>query len=163
MYTRKETTPTTSFLGIIEQDAVDWGSNQNSTACLLNNGDHVVGDFTGSAFWVPSAVQVVSDQQAVHGETGILWHVACRLEKKKKGSDLFWRNDLKAPTALQLNPTVGAKDVGEDSPEVFVVRQLINHFCQAAGCHFEEERQIFGQASVDEELSQGNGAELQHC
>lgn len=83
--------------------------------------------------------------------------------RRRKARTLFWRNDLKAPTAPQLGPTVGAKDVGEDSPEVFVVRQLVNHFCQAAGCHFEEEGQIFGQASVDEELSQGNGADLQHC
>lgn len=68
VYTKntKEITPTISFLGVIEQDAVDWGSNQNSATCLLNDGDHVVGDFTGSALRVPGTVQVVSDQQAVH-------------------------------------------------------------------------------------------------
>lgn len=83
--------------------------------------------------------------------------------RRRKARISFWRNVWKAPTATQLGPTVGAKDVGEDSPEVLVVRQLIHHFCQAAGCHFEEERQVFGQASVDQELSQGNGADLQHC
>lgn len=66
------------------------------------------------------------------------------------------------PTELWLGPTVGAKDVGEDSPEVLVVRQLINHFCQAAGRHFEEEGQVFGQAGVDQELGQGDRTELQH-
>lgn len=66
------------------------------------------------------------------------------------------------PTELWPGPTVGAKDVGEDRPEVLVVRQLINHFCQAAGRHFEEEGQVFGQAGVDQELGQGDGADLQH-
>lgn len=42
------------------------------------------------------------------------------------------------PTEPQRGPTVGAKDVGEDSPQVLVVRQLVDHFSQAAGRHFEE-------------------------
>ncbi len=58
-------------------------------------------------------------------------------------------------------PTVGAKDVGEDSPEVLVLRQSVDHFCQAAGGHFEEEGQTTGQAGVDQELGHGDGAELQ--
>lgn len=58
--------------------------------------------------------------------------------------------------------TVGAKDVGENGPEVFVLRQLVDHLCQGAGSHFEEEGQTFGEAAVDQELSQGDGAELQH-
>lgn len=58
-------------------------------------------------------------------------------------------------------PTVGAKDVGENSPEVLVLRQLINYFCQAAGRHFEEEGQTVGQTGPDEELGHGDGAGLQ--
>lgn len=58
-------------------------------------------------------------------------------------------------------PTIGAKDVGEDGPQVLVLRQFIDHFCQAARCHLEEEGQTFGQAGVDQELGQGDGAELQ--
>lgn len=79
-----EITPTVSFLGAIEQDAIDWGSNQNSTTSLLNDGDHVVGNFTGSTFRVPGTIQVVIDQQAVHRKTGIFWHVSCRSEKENK-------------------------------------------------------------------------------
>lgn len=59
-------------------------------------------------------------------------------------------------------PTVGAKDVGEDGPEVFVLRQFVDHFCQIARCHFEEEGQTLGQAGVDQELGHKDGAELQH-
>lgn len=80
----EEITPTTSFLGTIEQDAVDWGSNENSTTSLLNDGDHVVGNFTGSAFRVPGTIQVVSDQQAVHRKTGVFWPVTCQSEEETK-------------------------------------------------------------------------------
>lgn len=59
-------------------------------------------------------------------------------------------------------PTIGAEDVGEDSPEVLVLCQFIDHFCQAAGGHFEEERQTIGQAGVDQELGHEDGAGLQH-
>ncbi len=65
------------------------------------------------------------------------------------------------PTEQQLGPTVCAEDVGEDGSEVLVLGQFINHLCQAAGGHLEEGGQTLGQASVDEELSQRDGAELQ--
>lgn len=64
---------------------------------------------------------------------------------------------------MQLGRTVGAKDVAEDSSEVLVVRQLIDDFCQATGRQFEKGGQAFGEAGVDQELGQGDGAELQHC
>lgn len=58
--------------------------------------------------------------------------------------------------------TVGAEDVAENRPEVLVVGQLVDHFSQAARCHFEEEGQTLGQTGVDQELGQGDGADLQH-
>lgn len=58
-------------------------------------------------------------------------------------------------------PTVGAKDVGEDGPQVLVVRQLVDHLRQAAGGHFEEEGQTSGQARGHQDLGQGGGADLQ--
>lgn len=66
------------------------------------------------------------------------------------------------PTELRLGPTIGAKDVGEDGPEILVLRQLVDHVCQAAGSHFKEEGQTPGEAGVDNELGQGGRAELQH-
>lgn len=57
----EKTKPTISFLEVIEQDAVDWCSDQNSAPCLLDDRDHVVGNLSGSALRVPGAVQVVSD------------------------------------------------------------------------------------------------------
>lgn len=76
----EKTKPTASFLGVVEQDAVDWSSDQNSASCLLNDWDHVIGNLSGSALWVPGTVQVVRDQQTVHGETSIFGHVACIVE-----------------------------------------------------------------------------------
>lgn len=78
---RRKFKPTTGFSGAIEQDAVHWCSDQNRPSCLLNDGDHVIGDFSGSAFRVPGAVEVVGDQQTVHGEAGVFRHVACRSEQ----------------------------------------------------------------------------------
>lgn len=74
------TKPTISLLGVVKQNAVDWGSDQNSASCLFNDGDHMVGNLCGSAFGIPGAVEVVSDQQAVHGETGVFGDIACRVE-----------------------------------------------------------------------------------
>lgn len=48
--------PTISFLCVVKQDAVDGSSDQNGAACLLDDGDHVVGNFTGSALGVPGAI-----------------------------------------------------------------------------------------------------------
>lgn len=62
---------------------------------------------------------------------------------------------------MKLGRTVGAKDVAEDGSEVLVVRQLIDDFRQATGRHLEKEGQMFGEAGVDYELGQGDGAELQ--
>lgn len=59
-------------------------------------------------------------------------------------------------------PTIGAIDVGEDGPEILILCQFIDYFCQAAGGHFEEVRQTFGQTGVDQELCQEGGADLQH-
>lgn len=61
----------------------------------------------------------------------------------------------------EFYPTVGAKDVGEDGPQVLVVRQLVNHLRQAARRHFEEKGQLFGEAGGDQQLGQGGGADLQ--
>lgn len=159
------TKPTVSFLGVVKQDAVDGSSDQNGAACLLDDGDHVVGNFTGSAFRVPGAVQVVSDQQAVHGETSVFGHVACRAEKEKKKKSktefILKKKKRLMATGLQPGRTVGAKDVGEDSPQVFVVRQLVHHLCQTARCHLEEGRQTPDDAGVDQELGHGGGEELQ--
>lgn len=57
--------------------------------------------------------------------------------------------------------TICAKDVGEDSSEILVLRQFIDHFCQAARGNFKEEGQMFGEASVDQELGQWDRNELQ--
>lgn len=76
------------------------------------------------------------------------------LKKKKKKKRLM-------ATGLQPGRTVGAKDVGEDSPQVFVVRQLIHHLCQTARCHLEEGRQAPDDAGVDQELGHGGREELQ--
>lgn len=65
-------------------------------------------------------------------------------------------------TKKWVGPTVGAEDVGEDRPEVLVVRQFVNHFGQAARRHLEEEGQVLGQAGADQELGQGDGTQLQH-
>lgn len=62
---------------------------------------------------------------------------------------------------MKLGRTVGAKHVAEDSSEVLVVRQLVDDFRQATGHHLEKEGQVFGEAGVDHELGQGDGAELQ--
>lgn len=62
---------------------------------------------------------------------------------------------------MKLGRTVGAKDVAEDGSEVLVVRQLVDDFRQATGRHLEKEGQMFGEAGVDHELGQGDGAELQ--
>lgn len=63
-------------------------------------------------------------------------------------------------TADRAGLTVGAKDVGEDSPEVLIFSQLIDNVCQATRGHFEKERKMFGKASIDQELGQGDRAEL---
>lgn len=65
------------------------------------------------------------------------------------------------PAEQWLDPTIGAKDVGEHGPQVLVLRQPIDHFCQAAGRHLEEEGQTFGEAGVDQELGHWGGQELQ--
>lgn len=65
-------------------------------------------------------------------------------------------------TKKWVGPTIGAEDVGENRPEVFVVRQFVNHFGQAARRHLEEEGQVLGQASADQELGQGDRTQLQH-
>lgn len=70
-------------------------------------------------------------------------------------------NELITPAELRRGRTVGAENVGEDGPEVLVLRQFVDHLCQAAVCHFDEEGQTFGQAGVDQELGHGDGAELQ--
>jgi len=67
--------------------------------------------------------------------------------------------DLNSGTAAR--PTVGAKDVAENRPEVLVLRQFVYHFCQAARSHFEEEGYALGQTGVDQELGHGDGAHLQ--
>lgn len=64
-------------------------------------------------------------------------------------------------TGPQPGRTVGAEDVGEDSPQVFVVRQLVHHLCQTARCHLEEGRQTPDDAGVDQELGHGGRQELQ--
>lgn len=73
--------PTASLSGVVEQDAVYWCSDQNRPSGLLNDGDHVIGDFSGSASGVPAAVEVVRDQKTVHGEAGVLRDVACSPEE----------------------------------------------------------------------------------
>lgn len=90
--------------------------------------------------------------------------MACCLEIRAGGE----RNEEKPGDTVWLQEpaggsggTVGAKDVGEDGPEVLVLRQLVHHLRQAPGRHFKEEGQALGQTRVDEELGQGGGAELQ--
>lgn len=56
--------------------------------------------------------------------------------------------------------TVGSKDVGEDSPQVLVVRQLIDHLGQTARSHLEEGRQTPDDAGGDEELGDGSREEF---
>lgn len=56
VWRRGDRKPTVSFLGVVKQDAVDGSSDQNGAACLLDDGDHVVGNFTGSALGVPGAI-----------------------------------------------------------------------------------------------------------
>lgn len=104
----------------------------------------------------------MSDQQAVHGETGIFGHVACRAEKKKKKKKSNRVQPEEEETeGLQAGRTVGAEDVGEDGPQVFVVGQLVHHLCQAARRHLEEGRQTPDDAGVDQELGHGGREELQ--
>lgn len=57
--------------------------------------------------------------------------------------------------------TICAKDVAEHSSEILILCQSIDNFCQAVGSRSEEGGQTQDQASVDQELSQGDGTELQ--
>lgn len=56
--------------------------------------------------------------------------------------------------------TVGPKDVGEDGPQVLVVRQLIHHLCQTTRSHLEEGRETRDEAGGDEELGDGRREEF---
>lgn len=153
---------TTGFLGAVEQDAVDRGSDEDGSARLLDDGDHVVGDLSGAAFRVPGAVQVVSDEQAVHGEAGVFRHVAWSEEEMKSSVSRAWRRETLTAAGSRLHRTVGAEDVGEDGSQVLVLRQPVDHLRQAAVGHLEEGGQTPGQAGVDQELGDGEGDELQH-
>lgn len=119
----------------------------------------MIGDFSGSAFRVPGAAEVVVDQQTVHGEAGVFGHVACGSENSPRVS--VGGSGPRTGTEEEFYPTVGAKDVGEDGPQVLVVRQLVNHLRQAARRHFEEKGQTLGEASGRQQLGQGGGADLQ--
>lgn len=68
---------TNSLFSIIEEYTVDRCSNKHCTSCILNDGDHVVGDLTRTAFRVPGSIQIVAQKQTVHGKAGFFRHFTC--------------------------------------------------------------------------------------
>ncbi|TNN85874.1 hypothetical protein EYF80_003718 [Liparis tanakae] len=106
-------TPTASFLGVVEQDAVDRRSDQNGSTGLLDDGDHVVGDLAGSAFRVPRAIQVVGDQQAVHRKTAV---VGSERETRKDEREYRTRRSTSTPGLPLGLPEALLQLLGEAGP-----------------------------------------------
>lgn len=88
----------------VEQDAIHGGPDENISAPLLDDRDHVKGKLAGTAARIVRAALVVVKEQRVDEEAGLLWRDALKKEKKMSCDEEMQHCETKQGRRVCLSP-----------------------------------------------------------